>query len=89
MNWAVIWLDSPLAELARHYLSGRSGVDPDAITDAMAEVDRRLDTDPSAAGESRSGNERVVVVPPLSVFFEVYPDQRTAVVTRVCYRQPG
>jgi hypothetical protein len=87
--WAVIRLDGALAELARHYLRGRAGVDPDAITAAMAEVDRRLETDPARAGESRAGNRRILIVSPLTVYYEVYQDHRTAVVTEVWYRQPN
>lgn len=87
--WTVIWLDGALAELARHYLSGRAGVDPGGITRAMAEVDRTLDADPARAGESRAGNRRILIVSPLTVYYEVYQDQQTAVVTEVWYRQPG
>jgi len=42
--------------------------------EATAEVNRRLSTDPTEAGESRAGNERVLIVPLLTVWYEVFEE---------------
>ncbi|WP_439622981.1 hypothetical protein [Gemmata sp.] len=88
MNWTVIWLDTADAELMRWYVDARTTGHAEAYTRATAQIERLLESDPAAAGESRSNHSRVIVELPLTVEFEVHADHRTAVVTRVRYT-PG
>jgi hypothetical protein len=62
---ASIWLTAP---------------DRDAITRITERYERSLAMDPLGHGESRSGNERVLVIEPLAVFYAVYPVKRLVVI---------
>ncbi len=68
------------------------GKDVNAISQAMAEIDKALVQDPMTQGESRGDYERVLIVPPLSVTFEVHEEERIVYVLSARYappRQPG
>jgi hypothetical protein len=88
MNWNLIWLDRPLGSIARAIALTWGTAASEAITEAMARLDVRLITNPMAAGESRSGHERIAFESPLTVNFEVYEEERTVVVTRAAYTPP-
>ena len=85
MNWTVIWLDAPLDELARHYVPLWGTPAGSAITEAMARVDQLLEGDATQAGESRVGHRRILFESPLTVEFEVFAEQRAAIVTHLRY----
>lgn len=88
MNFRVVWMTRATAALARAYLAAENAGRAAAITAAMAEVDRLISTDPMGAGESRGGTERVVIVTPVVVEYEVFEDERVVVVTTARYA-PG
>lgn len=88
MNWRIVWLDAAIADVARHYLRGLSERQSSAVTTSMAVVDQLLAASADAVGESRAGNARVTIIPPLVVRFEVDSEQRVAVVVEVVYRPP-
>ena len=70
------------------FLSFEWGRDPAALAHAVAEIDRRLSADPSNEGESRDGNERVLIVHPLSVVYELFDEPGVVLIfTAVLY--PG
>jgi plasmid stabilization system protein ParE len=54
-----------------------------AITDALRELDRRLQNDPHGAGESRDRGRRIAMVLPVAVIFRVEPDDRRVTVLAV------
>lgn len=85
MNWTTIWLDTAEADLLRQYLLARAAGLADEYTKAAARIEQLLATDPTHAGESRAGHQRIVVESTLTVEFEVHSDPRIAVVTRVRY----
>jgi hypothetical protein len=73
MSFRVIWRERVVDGLWQlKFLAYEMGQDADAISRAVAEIELRLALDPSAEGESRGGNERVLVVDPLSVIYEVF-----------------
>jgi hypothetical protein len=80
MRYTVIW--QPLAEekLATIWIDA---ADRGAITVAAIEIDRRLKKNPESLGESRGGNTRWVVVPPLAVHFDVHQEDRVVRVLTV------
>jgi hypothetical protein len=47
---------------------------PQAVANAADEIDRVLASNPLGAGESRGGNTRIVIERPLTVLYDVYPD---------------
>jgi hypothetical protein len=61
------------------------GEDMGPITRAMAEIDRLLAREPQTQGESREAFERVLIVPPLTVTFEVHEDEHVVLVLRLRY----
>lgn len=85
MNFQVLWMQQAINSLAQAYLSARDDGAADAVTDAMAEIDRMLQLYPTVAGESRAGTERFLSIGPMAVDYEVFADERVAVVTAARY----
>lgn len=86
MMYRVIWLDRAIAQLAVIYRARlQLGTGADGVVRASAAVDRLLAPNPTGVGESRAGNERVLIEAPLTVFYEVHDDERVVVVTSVHY----
>jgi hypothetical protein len=73
----VRWTQSAPDDLARVWLDADS-VQRHLITKAAADIETQLRYDPFAAGESREGNLRVLLVTPVGVFFRVHPQDRHA-----------
>jgi plasmid stabilization system protein ParE len=84
MIYTVIW--KPLAEqkLASIWIDAQ---DRQAVSAAANEIDRLLRVDPQSIGESRSGSERVLIVEPLVVAFEVEEDDRRVSVLSLRFYQ--
>jgi hypothetical protein len=85
MNFRVLWPQRVIRELTRAYLVAREAGEADAVTASMARVDESLSANPAAAGESRAGAERILVVRPVVVEYEVFEDERAVVVTAARY----
>ncbi|MGH7127176.1 MAG: hypothetical protein ACREJB_07500 [Planctomycetaceae bacterium] len=51
----------------------------------MNEIDRLLGGRPETQGESRGDFERILIVPPLVVTFEIHEEERIVVVLRARY----
>ncbi len=91
--YTVIWkrslIEKTLASLVLAAM--QRGEDVSALTTAMTEIDRTLAADPETRGESRGDFERVLIVAPLTVTFEVHPEERIVYVLRARYapRRPG
>lgn len=67
MPWILDWDEVPLNDLATVWMQAP---DPQAITDAANEVDRQLVSSPESKGVEFYG-DRLIVVPPLHVVFQV------------------
>lgn len=86
MSYRVFWRERDRNNLdVFQFLARELGRPVNAIPAAIEEIEARLASDPSAAGESRTENERVLVVPPLTVFFEVFEDQRIVLIYQFRY----
>ena len=70
MNWKVIWKPDAERRLTSIWLADRSR---QRVTDAAREIDATLESDPLNAGESRSGNDRIIFSEPLAVLVELLP----------------
>lgn len=89
MIFRVIWRRALLGRLADFFLKARDlGLDPNAITAAVARIDMSLAKSPSTCGESRPGGERILIELPLAVDFEIFDDEKVVVVVRVRYVPP-
>jgi plasmid stabilization system protein ParE len=80
MKYTVIWRPSAEADLADLWIEA---TDRAAVTQAAAEINRMLTADPLNAGESRSGSDRIVFIPPLMALVEVRELDRLVVVMHV------
>ena len=75
MSFRVVW--SQRIRNSLHVFSFRlmhDRGDTDELELALAEINSRLVRDPANEGESRSEAERVLIVHPLSVTFEVFEE---------------
>lgn len=73
MNYTVVWLPAAEAELARIFLRTQNR---SAVTAAADKLDQMLAIDPLDAGESRTPDDRILLVAPLGIYFRVLPDDR-------------
>jgi len=79
VNFEVFWKPKAEADLAALWTSAS---DRSAITAAANTLDETLRRNPLSAGESRSGDTRILIVPPLVVVFRVFEeDQKVWIVT--------
>ena len=73
MKFTVLYKPSAEDELARIWTSAP---DRNDVAVAADEIDRLLKQNPQTLGESRSGEVRVLLVPPLGVHFQVSEPDR-------------
>ena len=85
MKYNVIWRPATERHLARLW---SAATDKDAISQAVNTIDSLLSREPSAAGESRSGDTRILVVEPLIVYFDVIEANCTVAVWAVWRTRP-
>lgn len=81
MNYRVVWrrrLESALHDAAFYaYERGRDVV---AVRRAVSDIELALSDTPGELGESRAGNERVVIVHPLAATYEVFEAHKVVVI---------
>ena len=80
--YRVDWLQSALDEVTILWMRADSSLRQE-ITQAVYTVDQLLTDDPEKHGESRSGNERIVFVDPLAVFYRIEQDSGIVTILRV------
>ncbi len=81
MNYRVIWRTRVMQRVGLLYVFALElGRNPGAITYAFDEIDHLLQNEPSAVGESREDRERVLIVNPLTVKYEVFEDTKTVLI---------
>jgi hypothetical protein len=85
--YTVIWKRHLVEkQLAEYVVSAmEQGKDIAPITTAMSRIDHLLKTDPQTRGESRADYDRVLIVPPLTVTFEVHEDERIVYILTLHY----
>jgi hypothetical protein len=80
MNYLVDWSDDAIDALAAIYVAAPN---KQAVTDAQAQIDHALATNPLGHGTIVSEGLYAVHVPPLRVLFEVAAAQRCVLVVSV------
>lgn len=83
MIYTVVWTLPAEAKLAELWLNAQ---DRDAITRASHQIEQDLRNNPHTVGESRSGDNRILFCPPLSVLYFVNENDRKVVVWAVWQR---
>jgi hypothetical protein len=86
VKYSVDWKQEALEELADIWNHAR---DPDQVTEASNEIDRFLERDPFAVGESREGAYRVLFVEPLGVTYEIRSAAHEVIVARAWRYKPA
>lgn len=88
--YRVIWRRALIDLLTQIYTKVfEQGGDTEAITRAAARIDQLLANDPADQGESRDHYERVLIVGPLTVVFEVFEDERVALILKLVHHPRG
>ena len=82
MKWIVLYRPSAQNQLADIWLNAP---DPQDVADTADAIDQVLASNPLEAGESRDGNSRIIIARPLSVLYDVYPDDALVEVFAVAY----
>jgi hypothetical protein len=82
MIFTVVWKPSEEVHLADLWLDAPSDLRR-RITEAARVADQMLKVDPQFLGELRSGNRRIVFIPPLALTVEVREDDRIVAVLSV------
>ena len=81
MNHRVVWRKRVRNRLGTVlFIAREQGRDTSPIQRAVREIGRRLADAPATEGESRDGSERVLIVGPLAVFFEVFAVRQTVLI---------
>jgi hypothetical protein len=80
VNYTATWLPAAENELATIWMAS---ADRTAVTQAAAELDRRLAANGPDEGESRPGKRRITFVRPLAIIFEYDISARTVTVGQV------
>jgi len=83
MKYTVVWRPSAERKLAEIWVNALSGGD---ITNATDTIDAMLSRQPLDVGESRSGKSRILIVPPLCVYYDVHESDRLVAVWAVWQR---
>ncbi len=82
MKFTVV--STPLADLQLGDIWLRAA-NPQEVADASDRIDVRLRNDPHTVGELRPDGRRIVILPPLTVAFEVGIDDRRATIVSIRY----
>lgn len=81
MNYTVVWTPASLDRLAELWID--NPLQRDAIRTAGDKLDEVLRHNPDQIGEHRFDTVRAVKIPPLTVDFEINPDDRMVMVLGV------
>ena len=73
MSYTVVWKRALKQKLAEVWISAP---DRAAVSTAANTIDLLLRAAPLDQGEARSGNTRILIVPPLAVVYEIHADDR-------------
>jgi hypothetical protein len=85
MKFTVLWRQVAENKLANMWLHESDRAEVAAAADA---VDQLLGMDPLAQGESREGNKRILLYPPLAVLYQVSVDDRIVHVLTIGRSKP-
>lgn len=85
MNYAIIWPDSALDQLADAYLAAQADGRGSEFNQAVDAMEAALARDPAAQGESRSGPYRVVFDLPASLHYRMDEGEQAVIILGVGY----
>jgi hypothetical protein len=68
MKWTVVWQSEALDALAELW---NIGPDRSEVAEASDRIDLLLKREPHSQGEERDGDARILIEPPLAIYFTV------------------
>lgn len=80
MKYTVVWKPEAERRLAELWMNAK---DPEHFAEVANLVERELSISPSNVGEQRIGSIRVVIVPPIGMFFRVNSEDRQVLVLTI------
>lgn len=80
MKYTVVWKPEAERRLAELWMEAK---EPERFADAANLIERELSVSPANVGEQRIGSIRVVIVPPVGLFFRVNSEDRQVLVLTV------
>jgi hypothetical protein len=81
MNYRVVYRRSVWNNIRTvAFIASELGRDGTAIERAADDIALTLSDNPAEQGESRAGNERVIIVHPLAATYEVFESQKVVVI---------
>lgn len=88
MSYEVYWRNRTRFLLSQFYfLALENDAEAVELERATDEINRALAKDPHAVGESRDDSERVLIVDPLTVRYEVFDATRVVIIYRMVYHR--
>lgn len=88
MYYRLAWPEVLIQRLAACYLMAKADGLADKFTSAIAVIEKTLVESPAEHGESRSGSDRIMVVPPLAVTYRIDEPAKVVYIVGVGY-SPG
>lgn len=85
MRFRVVWPRHALAALAQAYTAAATGGHGAAVATSMAQIEQLLAVNPQHVGESRGNGDRIFILWPLVVEYEVFGDDKVVVVLDARY----
>ena len=86
MNYRVVWRRRlPNAIHNTAFYAYEKGRDADALRQAATDIELALSDNPAELDESRDGAERVLIIDPLSVRYEVFEDAQIVFIYEAVY----
>ncbi len=84
MSYRVVWAARAREIIDTHYfLASEKGGDALALRVAVSRIETQLAADPTAVGESRDDGERVLIVEPITVHYEIFDNQHVVLIYKV------
>lgn len=88
MTYRVVWRGRSFDYLSvLHFMTLETFGNATALEGAWNRIELALTDKPNEIGESREGNERVLIVNPLTVLYEVFPEQQTVMIYRLVHHE--
>lgn len=88
MSRRVVWTETATTQLAAAFVPLWGTPEGAAITEAVAELEPQLESSAERIGESRNGLVRLVVEPPVWMYYEIHDDHSLVIVTGIGYHPP-
>jgi hypothetical protein len=88
MNFSLVWPDAMINELARQYVLARHAGFGTALAQAIHRADQQLSEDPLKDTESRGATSRILIEPPVTLYFRIEPDRPQVTILDVLFARP-